>query len=174
METQSQSPKRRNRKLIDRSLQLRLVGTFVAVGCVAILFQVILMNQSVLQLGRSLGNPGEQVLRLGPSMLLRSMLITMSVLIPVTLGIGILVTHRVAGPAYRMRMYLENVAENGVPEHPCKVREGDELQDLCDRVNEAILAFQEGPKVQQDEQGASAEPLPPLPQATESAESAAS
>lgn len=174
METQSQSPKRRSRKLIDRSLQLRLVGTFVAVGCVAILFQVILMNQSVLQLGRSLGNPGEQVIRQGPSMLLRTLLITMAVLIPVTLGIGILVTHRVAGPAYRMRSYLESVAENGVPDYPCKVREGDELQDLCEQVNQAILAFQGGPKAQEDRQEESNEPLPPLPQVSEDAESAVS
>lgn len=135
--------KRRSKKLIDRSLQLRLVGTFVAVGCVAVLFQVILMNQSILQLGRSLGDPGEQVLRMGPKVLLRTLLITTGVLVPVSLVIGILATHRIAGPAYRMRMYLEQVAQEGVPDYPCKVRDGDELQDLCERLNQTLAAYQQ-------------------------------
>ena len=174
MESQTTSPTRRSRKLIDRPLQLRLVGTFLAVGCVAILFQVILMNQAVLQLGRSLGDPGEQVLRQGPGMLLRTQLITMAVMIPVSLTIGILVTHRIAGPAYRMRMYLEDIAENGVPEHACKVRDGDELQDLCEQLNKAVSALQVGPSAKGDATSGSDEPLPPLPQVATSTESAAS
>lgn len=50
--------KMRTRKLIDKSLQLRLVGAFVAVGCVATLFQVVLLNQSMLGFAEKLPKVG--------------------------------------------------------------------------------------------------------------------
>ena len=132
----------RRKKLIDKSLQLRLVGAFLAVASIAVLFQVVLMNNSMLSLSRSLGEGGEELLRQAPTHLARTILLTLAVLIPVTATVGIIVTHRIAGPAYRMRMYLEEIARDGAPEAPCRIRKNDELQDLCAKLNLAIEAIQ--------------------------------
>ncbi|MEZ5973934.1 MAG: hypothetical protein R3F33_16870 [Planctomycetota bacterium] len=132
----------RTRKLIDKSLQLRLVGAFVAVGCVATLFQVVLLNQSMLSLSQSMPSNGDLLLAETPGVLARSVLITLGVLIPAMTLVGILVTHRIAGPAYRMRMYCNEIAASGEVTYKCRIRQHDELQSMCEVLNEAVSAVQ--------------------------------
>ena len=128
----------RTRKLIDKSLQMRLVGAFVAVGCVATLFQVVLLNQSMLDLSESMAANGDLLLAQTPAILIRSVLITVCLLVPAMTLVGILVTHRIAGPAYRMRMHLNEIEETGVIPGPCRIRKDDELQAMCVLLNQAI------------------------------------
>ena len=128
----------RARKLIDKSLQFRLVGAFVAVGCVATLFQVVLLNQSMLSLSKSMAANGDLLLQETPPILIRSVLITLCVLVPAMTLVGILVTHRIAGPAYRMRMHLQEIERSGEISQPCKIRKHDELQDMCTLLNRAL------------------------------------
>lgn len=131
----------RTRKLIDKSLQFRLVGAFVAVGCVATLFQVVLLNQSMLKLSESMASNGDLLLQETPPVLVRSVLITLCVLVPAMTLVGILVTHRIAGPAYRMRMHLKEIEESGEVPRPCRIRKHDELQEMCQLLNQAIDAI---------------------------------
>ena len=70
----------------------------------------------------------------------KHLLITLALLVPLTLAIGILVTHRVAGPLYRFEEYLKAVAR-GEPVGRCHIRKGDECQSLCDAVNDAVDAL---------------------------------
>ncbi len=142
--------KLRTRKLIDKSLQLRLVGAFVAVGCVATLFQVVLLNQSMLSLSKDLARNGDFLLAETPAVLVRSVLITLGVLVPAMTLVGVLITHRIAGPAYRMRMYLKEIEESGEVTYACRIRKHDELQDMCGLLNQAISRIQEGVPSQQD------------------------
>ena len=137
----------RFKKLIDKSLQLRLVGAFVAVGCVATLFQVVLLNQSMLGVSRGLATNGDILLAETPRILIRSVLITLGLLVPTMTLIGILVTHRIAGPAYRMRMYLKEIEMSGEVKQPCRIRKHDELQDMCTLLNQAV------DRIRQDHQG---------------------
>ncbi|HPF13263.1 MAG: hypothetical protein H6829_13220 [Planctomycetes bacterium] len=136
--------KMRTRKLIDKSLQLRLVGAFVAVGCVATLFQVVLLNQSMLGFAEKLPQGGDQLLAEAPGLLVKSVLVTLGLLVPVMTLVGILITHRIAGPAYRMRMHLEAIETTGEIPGPCKIRKGDELQELCSLLNQAIEVVAQG------------------------------
>ena len=62
--------------------------------------------------------------------------VSFGMLLPLTIAIGILVTFRIAGPLYRFERFLELVIR-GEQVGPCKLRNGDELQDLCDLINEA-------------------------------------
>ncbi len=134
----SRPRKIRKRKLVDSSLQFKIIGAFLAVACVATLFQVILTNKAMLDVVRRSPVFGDQVLALVPSLLVRNMVLTLSVLIPVTLVVGILVTHRIAGPVFSMERYLLRIAEGKTPGAPCRLRDGDDLMHLCDAINVAI------------------------------------
>lgn len=72
------------------------------------------------------------------------MLVTLGLLVPVMTLVGILITHRIAGPAYRMRMHLEAIETTGEIPGPCKIRKGDELQELCSLLNQAIEVVAQG------------------------------
>jgi hypothetical protein len=72
-------------------------------------------------------------------LLLEVLLFSFAVLLPSVLAIGVLLTFRVAGPIYRFERYLEDVAA-GRDTGPCRIREGDQLQELCDRINAALEA----------------------------------
>ncbi len=52
---------------------------------------------------------------------------------------GIRSTFPIAGPVYRFLADLGDVAEGGY-QRPLKIREGDELQDLCAAMNAALEA----------------------------------
>ncbi len=156
----------RTRKLIDKSLQFRLVGAFVAVGCVATLFQVVLLNQSMLSLSKNLSANGDLLLQQTPPILVRSVLITLCVLVPAMTLVGILVTHRIAGPAYRMRMHLKEIEESGEVPRACRIRKHDELHEMCELLNRAIDRLTQGPQTEdssdQEERHAALEAAPSL------------
>ncbi|MEM6675766.1 MAG: hypothetical protein AAF726_23150 [Planctomycetota bacterium] len=128
---------KRKRKLINKALQLKLVGTFSAIGATCALFQVVLINFGLLDVAKGLPGGGAELLQEARWMMLENVLWTFGALIPLMTGIGIMVTFRIAGPAYRMQMHLNEIAEGG-PVRPCKIRKGDELQDLCDALNAAL------------------------------------
>jgi hypothetical protein len=130
----------RRRKLIKTSLQLRLTTVFVGVSFVAALFQVILMNRAILALSRKMPADGDLLLAQLPALLGQNLLLTVVVLVPIMLAVGILATHRIAGPVYRFETYLGQVAR-GEDVGPCRLRKGDELQELCQRINEAVTAL---------------------------------
>lgn len=64
------------------------------------------------------------------------------VLLPLTAALGVALTFRRAGPLYRMHVHLAQVAQ-GRANGPCRIREGDELQVLCDLLNDALAAERE-------------------------------
>lgn len=128
----------RKTKLVDSSLQFKIVGGFLAVACVAALFQVLLTNRAMMEVVRKSPIAGDELLAHIPGLLVSNLAITLGVLIPVTMVVGILVTHRIAGPIFNMERYLRRVAEGKPIEARCCLREGDNLQDLCQSINLAI------------------------------------
>ena len=73
---------KRKRKLINKPLQLKLVGIFTAIGATCALFQVILINTSLLQLAQSIPNGGEQLLEQSRWLVLKNTMWTLGVLLP--------------------------------------------------------------------------------------------
>lgn len=128
---------KRKKKLINSRLQLKMIGVFMAISCVACMFQVVMLNRSMMSLAERLPTDGDRLLGFLPSVLMTNVGMTICVLTPLTFLIGLLVTHRVAGPAYNMTRYCEAIAR-GEDRGPCKVRDDDELKDLCDALNAAI------------------------------------
>jgi nitrogen fixation/metabolism regulation signal transduction histidine kinase len=133
---------RRKQKLTKSGLQLKLISAFLAMAVVAALFQVVLLNISLLNLTEDLGVQTTEVIARFSTILMRNLLITMGVLVPFMLVFGILITHRIAGPIYKFERYLESIAR-GEEQGDCKLRKGDELHDLCERLNTAVRALKQ-------------------------------
>lgn len=131
---------KRKKKLINSSLQLKLIAVFMSIAATTSLFQVVLLNSAITSLARDLPEAGDQLLRALPRIMLTNVGLTVAVLVPLMFAIGLLITHRIAGPAHRMLTYCRAVArgeENG----PCRIRKDDELWDLCDALNDAFDAL---------------------------------
>lgn len=128
---------KRKKKLVNKALQLKLVAVFTVIGTTCALFQVVLINFGLLDIARSIPAGGAELLEQARWMMLTNTLWTVGALIPLMTCIGILATHRIAGPAYRMTRHLEEIAEGG-PVRPCKIRKNDELQGLCQALNAAF------------------------------------
>lgn len=130
---------KRKKKLINSSLQLKLIAVFLGVAATTSLFQVVLLNSALTGLARDMPEMGDVLLRELPRIMLTNVGLTVGVLVPLMFAIGVLVTHRIAGPAYRMTEHCKSVAR-GEADGPCRIRKDDELWDLCDALNDALDA----------------------------------
>jgi nitrogen fixation/metabolism regulation signal transduction histidine kinase len=72
-----------------------------------------------------------------------SALVLLLTLLVVGIGFaGIIVTHRVAGPIYKMKRQIKNVADGNFT-IPGKLRKGDELVDFFDTFNTMVLSLRQ-------------------------------
>lgn len=134
---------KRKKKLVNKPLQLKLIGVFVAIGMTCALFQIVLVNFGLLEVAKAAPTGGEVILARARGMMLNNVMWTIGALVPLMTCVGLILTHRVAGPAYRMTQHCRAIAEGG-PVRPCKIRQDDELQDLCDAMNAAFARVTEG------------------------------
>ena len=119
---------------------VRIVLAFLSAACISTLVQVLLLSHSLSALAESLPTEGNVVLEELPRILRNQVLLSFLLMAPLMLAVGILETFRVVGPLYRIERYLRDVAAGTKP-GPCKIRKGDELQELCRVVNEATQPF---------------------------------
>ena len=131
---------KRSKKLINSSLQLKMIAVFMGIAATTSLFQVVLLNSALTGLARDLPEAGDLLLRELPRIMIVNVGLTVGILVPLMFAVGLLVTHRIAGPAYRMLQHCKAIAR-GDQVGPCKIRKDDELWDLCDALNEALDAL---------------------------------
>ena len=131
---------RRKKKLVKSRLQLHMVAIFSSLACLAALFQVLILNRSILVLAERTGESASRIASEVPSVLFGNLLITLAVLLPLMLVVGVLVTHRIAGPVYRFEQHLGAIARGEDP-GICRIRKGDELQELCGILNDAVATL---------------------------------
>jgi len=131
---------RRTTKLIHPRLQLTLVSWFLGVAFVALVLQVLLLGAFLAELAARIPDQGAVVAAEANGMLMRAFVVSLLFLVPVTLGVGVLITFRIAGPVYRFEEYLDRIAR-GEEVGECRIRKGDQLQGLCDRINAAVAAL---------------------------------
>jgi len=135
-------PTLRLNKLIQPGLQLRLTGSFLGLSLLALLFQLALLANTLAHLADRMPNDKELLLQASSGALIRAFALSVAVVLPATFVVGALVTHRVAGPVYRLCQHLRAVREDATHE-PCQLRKGDQLQDLCTEVNATVEALRE-------------------------------
>lgn len=131
------SSHKRRKKLIQPRLQLRLILAFFGVATLALILQFILFATSLSNLASELPSEGPLLLERIPSHTLWVLAVSFLVLMPLTFGVGVIVTFRVAGPLYRFDQHLKAIARGEDPGE-CRIRKDDELQDLCATLNAAI------------------------------------
>ena len=125
--------RQRNKKLIKRGLQLKMIIVFVSLACISGCFQLILVNRSVIELMQD-AEMGEGTLadRL-PGIMAENLLWTLALLVPLMAYIGLVVTNRIAGPVYVFERYLDRLL-GGETVGPCRLRRTDELKELAERL----------------------------------------
>ncbi len=133
-------PLARKNKLVQPRLQLRLIGFFVGVAALGLLLQFLLLGARLsAALGR-LDDGGAELADEVPAMMLEVLAFSALIVLPIVFAFGVLLTFRIAGPAYRIERHLRAVAR-GEESGPCRIRKTDELQSLCEAVNEATTAL---------------------------------
>ena len=126
----------RNRKLVEPRLQLEFCLLFLCITLCAVLVQTIVLNFTLAGLAGRVPHDGGRILAEVPRILGASLLLTLALLVPVALAIGVYSTFKLVGPIHRFKVFLKQVAAGERP-HECRIRAGDELQDLCQLMNEA-------------------------------------
>ena len=134
---------RRKIKLIKPRMQLRLIGVFVGLSALGFILQSLHLSFRLSELASSMPEGGSHLMAVMPELPIEILLFSFGMLLPLTTAIGIYVTHRIAGPVYRFEKHLSEVAR-GEDVRPCKIRKGDELQELCEIINQAVAALREG------------------------------
>jgi hypothetical protein len=127
--------KKRRIKLINARLQLKLVFVFAATALVAMFVQALFLGSRLSDTARLLPADGESLRQDIPMLIGGILVVSVFVFLPVIVLVGIHGTFKVAGPLYRFTQYLEAVAR-GLPTRPCSIRKGDQLQELCNLINE--------------------------------------
>jgi signal transduction histidine kinase len=77
-----------------------------------------------------------------PEVLIQSLLLTFCVVLPLIFLVGVLLTFRIAGPVYRFETYLSQILRGENPGE-CRLRKGDELNELCGLINQVTLPLRE-------------------------------
>lgn len=122
-------------KIIRPRIQLRLVGSFVGLAALALLLQFLLLGQRLMATIQGLDGASGALADQVPRIILETLGFSGGILVPILFVFGILLTFRIAGPLYRFEQYLTGLARGEVT-GPCKLRDGDELQSMCDLINE--------------------------------------
>ena len=103
------SKNKRRRSLVETGLQFRLIATFLSTAFIACLFQVIVLERALLKLSDRLPYDSEVLAAQAPSIVLNHTLLTFAVLAGLTFSVGLVVTHRIAGPTWRIKRFLIGV-----------------------------------------------------------------
>jgi methyl-accepting chemotaxis protein len=125
----------RTKKLIERGLQLRLVCWFASVAVVGLTLQFILLTATMSNLAPDLStNPAERYEQIS-SAIQRILALSIVVVLPVSIVVGILTTFRIAGPIFRIRGFLLQLKRGDCP-RDIVLRRGDALQDVAQLLND--------------------------------------
>ncbi len=127
----------RQNRLVRPRLQVRLILAFLGVATFALLMQYVLFASALSAAAAELPHDGELFLESAFGISLVILAISLGVLLPLTLFVGVIVTFRIAGPVHRFQTHLRSVAD-GIDPGVCRIRKGDELHDLCAILNSAL------------------------------------
>jgi len=138
-------PNKRSRFLINPGFQLSVIRQMLALTgvVIAIFYGAIYYHfWSLEQQGLSLGLPATHVFFDFLAEQRRTMdlifLVTSMAALLAIVGFGLFLSHRVAGPLFRLKQYLDSQGPD-VPAHtPLKFREGDYFPEVADSVNSRL------------------------------------
>jgi len=130
---------RRRRYIVKKEFQLKYVGLIVAVMLLsAVISGYIIYYNSWVLLGEKLANvyPQGMLVQVFRSVNMR-LFVAMFFVAIICVGIGILASHRIAGPVFRMIRFLGNVTAGDYSQR-IHLRKKDELKDLAEAINKLV------------------------------------
>ena len=135
---------RRKKYLVQPRLQLLYGLVFLSVAGLYVLLQAGFLHWNVNRLEPQLPAGSEGLFDELRSSVRWGLLITLGLMVPLTLSLGIYVTHRLLGPLRRMESFLQKVIDD---ERPLDLvhRKGDELGHFYDLLNQATLPLRRPP-----------------------------
>ena len=139
----SNRPYKRRKKLIKPRFQMRVALCGLGISIVAVLMLMIMVNEALMEFASNGWVDASALQAEWLGILVGKLAVTLALLVPFTLAIGVLLTHRVAGPLYRFEQFLNGVMAGEHPE-PCRLRQGDELQDFCTLLNQVTEPLRNG------------------------------
>ncbi len=125
--------------LIKRPMQLRVTLGFVGLALAALILGEVLVYQVFWPLTTALPRDTAMIIR--PQLFTIVFWYSVPLVIFVILG-GIVITHRIAGPAYHIERNLDKLLQDE-PIELIHLRKGDELKELAEKINAVFLKFQE-------------------------------
>jgi hypothetical protein len=124
---------RRRIRVVDGRFQYRTIAVYLSVILGGLAVSAIIVG-AIFLAGRSPGGPPrpEVLLEILPALLINDLAIMVIMIV-----VGIVTTHRVAGPVYHIESEIDRVlaGETGVRVH---LRRYDSFPDLAERVNQLI------------------------------------
>ncbi len=129
----------RRRKLIRPGLQLRLIFLFACIASFSLLLHQLLLFRRLSKLAALAPDGGNWIVGRMPQFVYEDLLVSVAVLVGLTFLVGLHETFRIAGPVYRFEHFLKGVL-GGTESGECRIRTGDEFQDLCGLINQATRA----------------------------------
>jgi methyl-accepting chemotaxis protein len=137
-------PNRRKVYLINPRFQWRFIGFMAAVSLLAIsilfLSNVLFfrnMHAEALSVGLAPDNPYFDFLKEQQSSLSKVYFGVSAVAFVVMVGLGILYSHRIAGPLHNLNNRMKQIAESGDPA-PVSFRRKDQFRELAESFNAMI------------------------------------
>ena len=114
---------------------LRLTFWFVCLAVVSLGVQFILFTSAMS--GVALDMPGDAAANFDrfSAVFMEVLIQSLAIVLPLTVMVGVLATFKIAGPVYRMMEFFQAVLRGEHPEE-CRLRKGDELQELCKLAND--------------------------------------
>ena len=139
----------RSKKFAHPKLQLRLAGDLCGLATLVLMLQFLLFGNRLAS-ALSQVDPGNgELLEIVPGVLVEVLVYSLLLVLPALFAIGVLLTFRIAGPLYRFEKFLDAVAR-GEQTEPCRLRENDALQELCEKINVATSRLRERPGAGQE------------------------
>ena len=136
---------KRRSYLIDKSLQLRYVGMIVilmvavSVGTGWVMYSTTWTM--LLDRLKGVTELDKLIIELNRAVLIRTSLLVLASICFAAV-VTVFIVHRVAGPLFRVKRVMHQIAKGVVPQR-VKFREGDELQDVAVAIDEAVCRIGE-------------------------------
>ncbi len=135
--TQFSKPKfKRTKYLVSTQFQLRYVGIILLLMLVtAVICSYTIYYTVMVLIGEKLSNvyPQGRLIAIINTVNLR-ILFSLLLITPVVTAIGIYLSHKIAGPIYRIEKFLDNMALGNLASR-IVLRKGDELMSVADKIN---------------------------------------
>ena len=140
-------PNRRRTYLINPPFQWRFIGFMAAVSllAIAVLFVSNIlffrdMEQTAISVGLTADNPYFDFLAEQKASLYKLYFAVSGVAFVVMVGLGVLYSHRIAGPLHNLGNKMQRIAEGEAPSE-VRFRRNDQFRDLAESFNAMIATL---------------------------------